>query len=53
VGWAELEAAVGSAAVDANRSARLLERSGAAIDHPVVLNLPETEYLKCLILEVG
>jgi 23S rRNA (cytosine1962-C5)-methyltransferase len=53
VGWAELEATVASAAVDANRSARLLERRGAAIDHPVVLNLPETEYLKCLILEVG
>ena len=53
VGWAELEATVAAAAIDANRSVRLLERRGAAIDHPVVLNLPETEYLKCLILEVG
>jgi 23S rRNA (cytosine1962-C5)-methyltransferase len=51
VGWAELEASVASAAVDAGRRVRLLERRGAALDHPVVLNLPETEYLKCLVLE--
>jgi 23S rRNA (cytosine1962-C5)-methyltransferase len=52
VGWAELEGAVASAAADAGRRVRLLERRGAAPDHPVVLNLPETEYLKCLVLEV-
>jgi len=51
VGWADLEAAVASAASDAGRRVRLLERRGAAPDHPVVLNLPETEYLKCLVLE--
>ena len=52
VSWVDLEASVASAAVDAHRRVRLLERRGAAIDHPVVLNLPETEYLKCLVLEV-
>jgi 23S rRNA (cytosine1962-C5)-methyltransferase len=52
VGWAELEASVASAAADAHRRVRLLERRGASPDHPVVLNLPETEYLKCLVLEV-
>jgi 23S rRNA (cytosine1962-C5)-methyltransferase len=52
VGWSELEASVASAAADAHRRVRLLERRGAAPDHPVVLNLPETEYLKCLVLEV-
>jgi 23S rRNA (cytosine1962-C5)-methyltransferase len=52
VGWADLEASVASAATDARRRVRLLERRGAAPDHPVVLNLPETEYLKCLMLEV-
>lgn len=52
VGWTELEAAVTSAAIDAHRRVRLLERRSAAADHPVVLNLPETEYLKCLVLEV-
>ena len=52
VGWSDLEGAVGSAASDAHRRVRILERRGAALDHPVVLNLPETEYLKCLLLEV-
>ena len=52
VGWAELEGAAAAAASDAHRRVRLLERRGAAPDHPVILNLPETEYLKCLVLEV-
>jgi len=52
VGWAELEGAVAAAALDVGRRVRLLERRGAALDHPVVLNLPETEYLKCLVLQV-
>jgi len=52
VSWADLEGSVASAAADAGRRVRLLERRGAAPDHPVVLNLPETEYLKCLVLEV-
>jgi 23S rRNA (cytosine1962-C5)-methyltransferase len=52
VGWADLEGAIASAAADAHRRVRLLERRGAALDHPVILNLPETEYLKCLVLEV-
>lgn len=52
VSWADLEGAVASAAADGHRRVRLRERRGAASDHPVVLNLPETEYLKCLVLEV-
>ena len=52
VSWVDLEGAVASAAADAHRRVRLLERRGAAPDHPVVLNLPETEYLKCLVLQV-
>ncbi len=51
VGWADFESTIASAAADAHRRVRLLERRGAAPDHPVILNLPETEYLKCLILE--
>jgi 23S rRNA (cytosine1962-C5)-methyltransferase len=53
VTWTDLESAVASAAVDTNRRVTLLERRGAAQDHPVLLNLPETEYLKCLICEVA
>lgn len=52
VGWKDLVGAVAAAATDAHRRVRLLERRGAALDHPVVLNLPETEYLKCLVLQV-
>jgi len=52
VSWSDLEGAVASAAIDAHRRVTLLERRGAALDHPVLLNLPETEYLKCLICQV-
>ena len=43
---------LGSAAADAGRRVRILESRGAAIDHPVLLNVPETAYLKCLICQV-
>jgi len=46
---ADFTATVAAAAADAGRRVRLLERRGAAPDHPVVLTIPETEYLKCLI----
>jgi 23S rRNA (cytosine1962-C5)-methyltransferase len=52
VDWAALEGTVASAAADAGRRVQVLERRMAAPDHPVVLNLPETEYLKCLVLQV-
>jgi len=52
IDWTALEGAVSSAAADARKRVRVLERRMAAPDHPVVLNLPETEYLKCLVLEV-
>jgi len=39
------------AAADAHRQARLIERRGAAKDHPALLSLPESLYLKCFILE--
>ena len=43
---------LGSAALDARRTVRLLEVRGQAKDHPVLLNVPETGYLKCLIVHV-
>ena len=52
VSLAEFEGTVAAAAADAHRRVRLRQRRGAAPDHPVVLNIPETEYLKCLVLEV-
>ncbi len=43
---------VREAAAEAQRQARLIERRGAARDHPALLSLPESLYLKCFILEV-
>ncbi|RLB58520.1 MAG: methyltransferase [Deltaproteobacteria bacterium] len=38
------------AARDARRQVQLLERRGAASDHPERLGFPESRYLKCLLL---
>jgi 23S rRNA (cytosine1962-C5)-methyltransferase len=43
---------VATAALDTGRKLRVLERRMQAQDHPVLLTVPETLYLKCLILEV-
>jgi 23S rRNA (cytosine1962-C5)-methyltransferase len=40
------------AAADAGRTVRVLEVRRQAQDHPVLLSVPETLYLKCLILQV-
>jgi 23S rRNA (cytosine1962-C5)-methyltransferase len=42
-----------SAALDAHRTLRLVEVRGQAKDHPVLLNIPETAYLKCVIAIVS
>jgi 23S rRNA (cytosine1962-C5)-methyltransferase len=44
---------VADAAQDAHKSLRVVENRGAAKDHPILLNVPETSYLKCLILNVS
>ena len=41
-----------NAALASGRQLRLLEARGQALDHPVLLAMPETRYLKCTILEV-
>ncbi|MDP3026028.1 MAG: class I SAM-dependent rRNA methyltransferase [candidate division Zixibacteria bacterium] len=41
-----------SAAKDAHKTLRLIEFRTQAKDHPILLSMPETEYLKCAILEV-
>ncbi len=40
------------AAADARRNVRVLERRGASADHPELLAVPESRYLKFAILEV-
>jgi 23S rRNA (cytosine1962-C5)-methyltransferase len=41
------------AARDAHRIVRLIEVRGQSKDHPVLLNIPETAYLKCVIANVS
>ncbi len=48
----EFTAVVASAAADSHRRVQVLESRGAAPDHPAILTLPETSYLKCLICRV-
>ena len=42
---------VRSAAADSHRTLRILDKRAQSQDHPVLLNVPETCYLKCLILQ--
>ena len=41
------------AALDAHRTLRLIEVRGQAKDHPILLNIRETAYLKCVIAMVS
>ena len=43
---------VAEASLDAGRTLRVLDRRTQAQDHPILLTVPETMYLKCLILQV-
>ena len=52
VGEGEFLEMLGSAAADAGRRVRILEKRGAAIDHPMLSGVPETAYLKCIICQV-
>jgi 23S rRNA (cytosine1962-C5)-methyltransferase len=43
---------VAAASLDAGRNLRVLERRTQSQDHPILLTVPETHYLKCLVLQV-
>ena len=43
---------IAQAALDVGKTLRVLERRTQASDHPILLTVPETMYLKCLVLEV-
>jgi 23S rRNA (cytosine1962-C5)-methyltransferase len=47
-----LEETILDAARDAGRPAQILERRGASRDHPVLLGVPETRYLKCFVVRL-
>ena len=43
---------IAAAALDAHRTVAVVERRTQSRDHPILLTVPETHYLKCLILRV-
>ena len=43
---------IAAAALDCGKQLRVLERRTQSQDHPILLTVPETHYLKCLIFEV-
>jgi 23S rRNA (cytosine1962-C5)-methyltransferase len=43
---------IADAAVDARRRLQIVEKRGQSTDHPVLLGVPETHYLKCVIARV-
>ena len=46
------EAMLQAAAADARREVQIIEKRGAGRDHPVLLALRETRYLKCYVLRM-
>jgi 23S rRNA (cytosine1962-C5)-methyltransferase len=52
VSEADLLETVASAALDAHRTVVVVERRTQSRDHPILLTVPETHYLKCVILRV-
>lgn len=44
---------IAGAARDSHRILRLLENRGASADHPTIVGIPETAYLKCMIMLVS
>ncbi|HEX3085364.1 MAG TPA: class I SAM-dependent rRNA methyltransferase [Pyrinomonadaceae bacterium] len=43
---------IANAALDAHRRVQIIEQRGQSTDHPVLLGVPETHYLKCVIARV-
>ncbi len=52
VGEREFLEMLGSAALDARRNLHVVEKRMQAVDHPVLVNVPETHYLKCMVCSV-
>jgi 23S rRNA (cytosine1962-C5)-methyltransferase len=53
VGEGEFVEMLAAAATDAHRLVRILEKRGQSKDHPILLTIPETSYLKCVIAVVS
>src|SRR5208283_2060326 len=53
VSAADLLEVVAAAAIDAHKTLLLLENRTQAKDHPILLSVPETGYLKCMMFDVN
>ena len=53
VGQSDFLEMLAATALDARRTVRVAEVRGQSKDHPVLLNVPETAYLKCIIASVS
>jgi 23S rRNA (cytosine1962-C5)-methyltransferase len=49
---ADLLGTIAQAALDAHRTVVVVERRTQSRDHPILLTVPETHYVKCLVLRV-
>jgi 23S rRNA (cytosine1962-C5)-methyltransferase len=52
VGEQDFLAMLASAALDARRNLHIIEKRMQSADHPVLLNVPESHYLKCMVCSV-
>ena len=48
----EFKKMLGDAAMDASVSIRIIEERKAAPDHPILLSVPETDYLKFILVQI-
>ncbi|HVO60687.1 MAG TPA: class I SAM-dependent rRNA methyltransferase [Terriglobales bacterium] len=53
VGQSDFLSLLAQASADAHRKVRILETRGQAKDHPVLLNMPETGYLKSVYMHIS
>jgi 23S rRNA (cytosine1962-C5)-methyltransferase len=51
--WQDMLDMLVLAAQDAGRSLTILDRCTQGPDHPVLLSMPESEYLRCFVLQVS
>jgi 23S rRNA (cytosine1962-C5)-methyltransferase len=52
IGEAQFLQILKDAAKDAGRSAQIIEKRMQGRDHPILLSVPETYYLKCIVLRI-
>jgi 23S rRNA (cytosine1962-C5)-methyltransferase len=50
--WSDLEQILTQASQAADRSFRIIDRAGQGPDHPQLLHMPESEYLRSYLLQV-